>query len=144
MTQDLKTLAHEYFVARKNYEDQKEAASKAHAFMNAAKGKLVEAIMDSDFRNFTEEDGTRVSLRRQFSVAVNQENQDDVRNWLMEKAGDYKPYQKTTLDKSAVTAFVKEQVEKGELPEFEVPAFFNLNTYPDITVAGWQNKKALL
>lgn len=133
-----------YCEARLQAEQMKEAASKAWQAFKIAEAELVDAMLEDEVTSWKDTDGANVGLRRQFSIACNQENAQEVEDWLQLTTGDAQHYMKTALDKASVQAYVKDQVESGELEEANVPDFLKMSTRPGITVRGWEQKKATL
>lgn len=119
-----------------------EKASRLAADLENAKRKieqeLVDAMLDEGLKSFKLEGGVTISLRKRFDCSVNQENAQQVEDWLMEKYGDVRPFQKFVLYKPAVVAQLKSEAEKGKLDETKIPAFLNLKQTPGITVRGFQ------
>lgn len=129
-----------YAVARKRYEEQKKLLTEMDAERRKLEQAVVDALIDAKTKTFTLENGMTVSLRKRFDASVNQENAEQVEEWLMEFTGDIAPFQKMVLYKPAVMKMLKDKFEKDELDLTAVPEFLNLKTTPGITVRGWQGE----
>lgn len=125
-----------YITARKEQNKIKELSKAAEAVRRKAEAELVDAMVDAGMKSFKLEDGTSVNLRKRFDCSVNQDNNDQVENWLRETEGDVSPFQKLVLYKPAIVKMLKERAEREELDETKIPDFLNLRTTPGITVRG--------
>ena len=126
-----------YRKARATYEEIHAESSKAHREMENAKHRLVDSLIDSGQKAVAFEDGCSVNLRRAFRISVTKDNEWSIREWANQAVGSDKQFEKTALDKPALTEYLKERVEKGEMQASDVPDFFKLKTSPDLQVNGW-------
>lgn len=93
-----------------------------------------EALLDQGLQNVRCEDGATIYLHNIFSISVTQDNESAVRAWLIDEFGDDQPFVQEKVSKSALSAHLKDAIEKGELGEFDVPEFLKLNTHPDVRI----------
>lgn len=135
-----------YAEARLQAEQMKEAYSAAHATFKRAETELVDAMLEDDVSKWTDTSGASIGMRRQFTIKCNTENAQEIADWLQLVTGDAEPFKKMSLDKSGVTAFLREKCETpaespDHLAESNVPLFFDLKTHPTVSVRGWEKKK---
>lgn len=128
-------ICDDYLAARHEWEEAKKFASHLHDRVEAKKTQLIDAMLAENMRAYPRKDGLLISLRRSFSCSVTQENTDQIREWLVEKLGDDKPYVKEVVDKPALTEHLKEMAETTDLADF--PEFLRVSTRPDVAVRGW-------
>lgn len=129
-----------YYAARRAYDEAHAASQAAFAAMADTERELIDCMLDEGVKSFKLDDGTTVSMKRQFAISVNQDNEFLLREWLTEEEGDIELFSKKTLDKSAITARIKERIEAGTLDESTVPEFLKLNTRPSVMVMGWKKR----
>lgn len=129
-----------YAVARVRQEEAKKILSEREAEKRKCEQVLVDAMLDAKTKTYTLENGMTVSLRKRFDANVNQENSEQVEEWLLEFIGDVAPFQKKVLYKPAVMKMLKEKFENDELDLTTVPEFLNLKTTPGVTVRGWKGE----
>lgn len=130
-----------YALARKRSEEAKDAASRAYAEMKAAEAKLIDAMLEEEVSSWKDTSGASIGMKRSFTIACNADNADQVEEWLRTEAGDAEPYKKVSLDKAAVTAYVKSRCEEKQEDPAKMPAFLNVSTRPIIAVRGWEKHK---
>lgn len=133
----VKKICDDYLSLRAQYELAKEHAASLHAAMQHAKVALIDAMLAEGMKGYPRDDGIRITLKRSFQCSVTQENQDAIREWLLEEQGDDAPYVKEVVDKQALLVLLKEQHEKGT----ELPEFLRVSARPDLSVSGWKNRR---
>lgn len=127
-------LADRYIAARVEASELRRQAKEAGARVRQLERELVEAMADQHVRNFALENGVAIALRRQFKVSVTRANEDQVREWLQERTGDYMPFTRETLQKKPIEELCRSIVEE-EGPE-AIPACLRLFTMDGVTVRG--------
>lgn len=135
-----------YCEARLNQENMKALATEAWSAFKLAEAQLVDALLEADppLRSVPDACGATASMRASFSISCNKDNEQDVEEWLREDTGDAEPFKVTKLDKAAVRAHVKKEVEDNGVAMDSFPDFLNVDSRPTISVAGWEKKKAEL
>lgn len=139
MTQHLNKFA-TYCEKRAAYDKAHALSSAAYAELAKAERELVDSMNDEQVAGFEMVSGDRklkVSLRRNFSIAVNRDNEFQVREWLTDHEGDIQLFTKEELNKAAISDLIRRKVAEGEMEEGEVPEFFKLKTQPSVVVRGW-------
>lgn len=129
-----------YCEKRAAYDKAHAASSKAYAEWAEAERELVDSMNDENVAGFemkSEERKLKVSLRRNFSVAVNKDNEFQIREWLTDTEGDIRLFTREELNKSSISNHIRDKIAKGELNEGDVPEFFKLKTTPSVIVRGW-------
>lgn len=133
----------EYYEARANYDDLKQLSNTAERVMRNAEAKVVDALLDESSMGVKRNDGTFVSLRQHFSLSVNAENQESIREWLVSTEGDDSPFVEEKVNKVALTELIKSKMnDHSDLNTLEedFPLFLNLSTRPGLSVRGWKTR----
>lgn len=133
--------AEAYFAARRKHDEAKAIADAAYREVQRTERELVDEMLDHQMQNFTlrtEAGDLQVSMREEFSMAVNKDNEFLVSEWLQQTEGDVRQFVKEILHKPTIVAHVKKLIESGKLDRAAVPEFFQLNTYPSLQVRGWK------
>ena len=121
------------------YEEAHELSAKADAAHKAAKKLLVEAMGEEERDAFKHsETGLRFDLREVFSIACNEKNEDEMKDWLHEVYGDIEEFTTAKLSKKTVTARLKQDIEAEELDEYDVPDFVGLKKHKDVWCLGFK------
>ena len=128
----------EYAAARRAHDEAKAGIVALDAEQRRLERELVDAMIDAKLKNFTLEGGMVIGLRKRFDISCNQENNDQVEQWLTETYGDVAPFQKLVLYKPAVVKHLKDLAAEEKLDETKIPDFLNLRMTPGVTVRGWQ------
>jgi len=128
----------QYSAARRAHDEAKAEATRLAGEQSRLEKELVDAMIDAKLKSFSLDGGMTVSLRKRFDISCNQDNHDQVEQWLMQEYGDIAPFQKLVLYKPAVVKHLKDLAEDEKLDESAVPDFLNLKTTPGVTVRGWQ------
>jgi hypothetical protein len=128
-----------YCAKRKAYDIVHAASAKAWKELNDAERELIDSMNDEGVAGFEvkAEEKLKVSLRRNFSIAVNKDNEYLIRDWLTETEGDVQLFTKEELNKSAISELIRQKIDAGKLEEDAVPPFFKLKTTPSLVVRGW-------
>ncbi len=134
----MEALIDEYVQTRMAYDVAHEASNKADKAFKAAKAKLVEGMVAAQETGKKMDYGLGFSLRKQFSISCNPDNEVEVKNWLHETYGDVSEFTVEKIAKKTVEEKIKDDIEDGKLDEFEVPDFMNLKTRPDVSCTGWK------
>jgi hypothetical protein len=129
-----------YASKRKAYDLAHAASAKAWKEMADAERELIDSMLTENVASFesTAEGRYKVSMRKNFAIAVNKDNEFLVRKWIEDTEGDIKLFTKEELNKSAITQLIKQKVADGQLDEHEVPEFFKLKASPSLMVRGWE------
>lgn len=140
---ELQPLIDEYLDTRMAYDAAHAISSSKYAQHQAAKAKLVEAMVEKEQQSvkFGEESryaGMHFFLQSQFSISCNAQNEDDVKDWLHERYGDVHEFTAMKVVKKAVEERLKNDIEGDQLDEFEVPDFMKLKTRPDVSCRGYK------
>ncbi len=132
----------EFYLAKENYERAHEISAQAHGIMKGAELSAVDAMLEEGVKSMGRDDGTHVSLRKQFQCSVTVDNEDQVREWLTEVEGDDAQFVVEKVHKPALLEWMKEKFEKAVMDEGEVPEFLKFTQHPALTVRGWKTRKA--
>ncbi len=121
-------------------------AKQATNEFRAAEWELIDQMLDDDVRSVPDASGSSVSTARQWTIACNAENKLEVEQFLVETYGDVEVFKTFILDKGAIVAKLRADCEDEdhELVEDELPAFFGLNTRPQLRIKGWDKKKGAI
>lgn len=129
-----------YYETRRRHDIAKRTATEAYRSMKDAEGKLIEAMMEIGVSNLDYmDDGSSVVFVGGLSVSVTEKNEAEVREWLRESYGDDAPFEKVSMDKTAITNRIRHDIRSGELSETEVPDVMKLKQFPGIRVNGWKS-----
>ena len=129
---DLRELIDEWRELRdrcKELESEKSACERERAKVGA---KIRELMQDQKLQTVKTDENETVYLHRIFNISVTQDNEADLRGWLIETFGDDQGFLETKVNKSAVTERIKRALDNDELGEFDVPDYLKLNTHPDV------------
>ena len=132
-----------YYEWRRRHQEAKAAAADIAQRLWHAEQALIDAMLNEDMKTMKREDGTTVSLRRKFSCSVTQKNQDDIRDWLVERFGDDSEYVKEIVDKPALAAKLQSMLDEDEIEIDNLPEFLSASTRPAVSVRGWGNLEEL-
>ena len=129
-----------YRDARLFYEEARELANNLEAEWRVEEAKLVDMMLEEGLANFTNDDGTRPTLTKNVTIKCNQDNEDVVREWLVDEVGDDADFVEEKVNRFKVQAHVKKLLEGGA-SESDFPDALGLNTRPAIRVYGWEKSK---
>jgi hypothetical protein len=132
----------DYYEARAYWDRVHAESSAAHTAMKRAETEAVEAMLDEDITSIGRDDGTHVSLRKQFLCSVTEHNEDRVREWLTEVEGDDAQFVVEKVHKPALVEWMKDKFEQAVMDEGDVPEFLKFTQRPALTVRGWKTRKA--
>ncbi len=135
------TKIDEYLDAREAYELADQKQKLAGKKMRAAEWELVDNMLAEGVPSVGLDTGIHVGLRKYFGVEVTLQNQQQIREWLLETTGDDAPFVIEKVNRAAVIEWLKEKIESEVLDEGSVPPYFKLNTRPGITVRGWKDRE---
>lgn len=135
---EIQTLIDQYIETRLAYDDAHAISSQADTAHKAVKAQLVEAMVAAREKGKKMDYGLSFNLRNRFSISCNEDNEEDVKEWLHERYGDIEQFTTLKVAKKAVEEKLKDDIEGEELDEFDVPAFMNLKTRPDVSCTGWK------
>lgn len=132
---DLKELAARYVEKRADYDRAHKASQEAHRIWRQAETDFIDEMLDQHIKTWRHsESGALFSLSERFHVSVTQDNNESIRRWLLENAGDDAPYLTEVCSKKAVTDYVRDLVNKNREEDREdedgIPAFLGLKTAP--------------
>lgn len=137
MSAELNAKIDAYYEARKAYDEAHRLSSEADKARRAAERALVDFMIEHQIKKVSRDDGTTPILVSATSIACNQENAEQIREWLVETEGDDTDYMVTVLSKPAVLELVKKKIKKGADPS-EFPEFLKCDTRPTLRVDGWK------
>jgi len=121
------------------YEEAHAISSKADATHKAAKRKLVEAMAAEERTALKHsETGLQFDVRQVFSIRCNQDNEDQMKDWLHDTYGDIEEFTTQKLSKSTVTDRIKADIEAETLDEYDVPDFVGLTKGSDVWCLGFK------
>ena len=129
-----------FYEAREEYDRLHEMSSAAYATMKDAERAAVDKMLEEGTKSVGRDDGTHVSLRKQFSCSVTVDNENQVREWLTEVEGDDAQFVVEKVHKPALVEWMKKKFEGETMDEGDVPDFLNLSTSPALTVRGWKSR----
>lgn len=135
---EIEELIEEYISTRLSYDDAHALSSQADKEHKAAKAKLVDGMVKAREKGKKMDYGLNFNLRNVFSISCNQENEDQVKDWLHDRYGDIEQFTTLKVDKKTVEEKLKADIEGEALDQFDVPDFMNLKTRPDVACAGWK------
>jgi acyl carrier protein len=130
----------EYAAARREYEAAKAEASRLEGIRRKLESELVDAMVEAGVKSYQTTDGVTVSLKKRFDISVNQENAEQVEEWLMKTVGDVTPFQKFVLYKPAIVKWLKKEVEEERIDDTTAPQFLNMRSTPGIALRGWKGE----
>lgn len=133
-----------YLQTRIDYKDAKAESDAADRRHKAAKAALVEAMLEEQQSGYKPTDdspfcGLSFYLSNDFSIRCNEENEEELKSWLHERYGDIAEFTILKAHKPSITERLKEDIEGGELDEFDVPDFVGLNTRPNVGCRGFDS-----
>ncbi len=138
----VQTALENYYACRAHYDQVHNLSSIAHKNMKDAERLAVDAMLDEGTKSIGLDDGTHVSLRKQFNISVTVNNEDQIREWLTEVEGDDSEFIHEKVNKAAVVEWMKIQIlEVGDLDEGDVPDFMSFSQHPGLTVRGWKTRE---
>ena len=140
-TTDIMHRANALLRARESHLETKKVQEEAYSIVQQKERELVECMLEIQLQNFEMGNGIKISLREEFSLHVNKDNEFQVSQWLQETQGDVRQFTKESLHKPAIVALIRKLVEGGSLEKSAVPAFFGLNTYPSLQIRGLSSKE---
>ena len=135
MSDSFKELILCYRLARKAHEDALEHTEKLYKDRAQLERQVVEAMLEGNHRRL-DHDGALIYLSDHVGVAVNQQNQADVVQWLNTRRGGVDDFMVLQLDGARVKRMVRKELEDGALPS-EYPDFMKVSTRPRLNVRGW-------
>ena len=124
-----------YREAREGYNEAHKISQQAHQKWKDTERDFIDAMLNERVKTFKHlETGEVFGLSERFGVSVTENNNDQIRNWLVDEAGDDAPFISEVCNKQAVTDYVKTRVEKNRQEdkgdEDGIPEFLNLKTRP--------------
>lgn len=134
----MQELIDEYVETRLAYDDAHAISVEADKKHKTARRRLVEGMEKVSNTIDPPEIALKFTLSTKFSIACNQDNKEDVKEWLHEHYGDIEEFTEQALVKKTVEERLKADIEGEELDEFDVPDFFDLKTRPDVSCTGWK------
>ncbi len=131
----IKQQADAYYDARAAYKEAKANSDKLYWEMKGIENDLIDSLLDEDLQGFKRTDGVSVNLQSQVSISVTQENNSDIRHWLLATVGDDVGFVRETVHKGSLYEYVKTQIEEGK-DASEFPDFLKVSTRPTLYVRG--------
>jgi hypothetical protein len=139
MNDELNARVDAYYEARDAYDEAHRISSEADGLRRQRERELVDYMIEHQIKKFERTDGTTPILVSATSIACNQENAEQIREWLTEKVGDDTDFMVTVLHKPAVLEYVKKEIKAGADPT-EFPEFLKCDTRPTLRVDGWKSR----
>lgn len=136
-----------FYRARARYEEADRSAKAFYKIKQTREREMIEAMLEAETKGVRREDGTYCGWKRNVRISVTQENDADIREWLLETTGDDSDFLATKCNKSAVEEHVKKLVGENEAIDADddddtekhvIPQFFKLNQHPVANVTGWK------
>lgn len=134
----IETLIDDYVATRLAYDEAKAASSQADKVHKVAKAKLVAEMEANDYKGINKVYGLTFDIRSPFSIKCNDDNEEDMKAWLLERYGDIEEFSDYKLRKKSVRSRIQEDIDGELLDEFDVPDFVGLKTNPDVWCTGWK------
>ncbi|GBE23747.1 hypothetical protein BMS3Bbin02_00012 [bacterium BMS3Bbin02] len=132
--------------AKAEAEGADDLAKLANAKFRKAEWELIDQMLDDDVQGVPDKSGSFASTSRQWTIACNQENKNEVETFLVDTFGDAEVFKTFVLDKSAIRAKLRKECENEEsdIVEDELPEFFKLNTRSQLRIKDWEKKKGAI
>jgi len=125
-----------FYEAREAYEQAHKLSGEMFAAMKDAERAAVDKMLEEGLKSMGRDDGTHVSLRKQYTCSVTLDNEDQVRQWLVDTNGDDAQFVVEKVHKPALLEWMREKaMEVGDVPDF-----LKLNTTPALSVRGWKTR----
>jgi hypothetical protein len=133
----------EYYNARRAYEKLDLARKMAGEQMREAEQRLIAAFHEQGWYTSGPQlaDGTKVILRNTAGIRLNDGNRADAIEWVRQRYGDSDAFCEVKLSKAKLEKQIKEDIEKGELQEHDLPESLSYQVRPVVTVQGWSTVK---
>lgn len=138
--------ANTYLAARQAYDLIHKESQATHKAMKMAEYDLIDAMLNEsapsiglDIDGDGEKDVT-ISLRKQVSCSVTKENEDEIRNWLVEMNGSDEDFIVEKVHKPALLEWLRERVGEDMTDESVLPASLKFSTRPGLQVRGLNSK----
>jgi hypothetical protein len=133
-----------YLQTRVDYKDAKAASDAADKIHKGAKAALVEAMLEEQQQGYIPADdspfqGLSFHLSDDFSIKCNAANREEVKTWLHERYGDLAEFTFEDVSKPSVVERLKNDIQGEKLDQDDVPEFFGLNTWPNVSCRGFDN-----
>lgn len=126
-----------YLEARSVYDNIHKLSQEAHQKMKSMEYELVDEMLNTGVSSQGMDDGLSIHLRKQYNCSVTQQNEEQVREWLIETEGDDSQFVVEKVNKPALLEWMK---DKGLEPD-DAPEFLKLSTRPGLTVRGWNKRE---
>lgn len=137
---DLMDHAAEYLKARARADCAKQIAKEDEKAWRQVEADMIAAMLAKKEQFFKMPNGLSFGLSERFSISVTQENEAQVRAWLIETTGDDGPFLQEVPNKPAVQEHVKKLVEvnrkAGDTDSEGLPEFLNVKTSPKLSCRG--------
>jgi hypothetical protein len=130
-----------YYDLRMRAEIAKRTASVAKQAMDEAERQLVAVMMDCGVRSLKLDDGSKPYLSSGVSIRCNEDNADDVRDFVNKQGWDAESLSTSKLDKWQVYEKVVDGLETGDLNELDIPQALGFKRYTKLNVEGWKTRK---
>lgn len=136
----LQQLTDEYIDTRMAYDVAHATSSAADKAHKAVKKQLVDEMLEVSRTIDNDEipEGMKLRLVDKFSVKCNEDNEEEVKDWLHDRYGDIEEFTKPKLHKKTIVERLQADIEGGELDQFDVPEIMDLKNGPQITCDGWK------
>ncbi len=137
---ELKDHADLYLTMRRRADEAKEIAKEHETRWRQVEADMIAAMLAKKEKFFKMPSGLSFGLSERFSISVTQENEAQVRAWLVETTGDDGPFLQEVPNKPAVQEHVKKLVEvnrkAGDSDSEGLPEFLNVKTSPKLSCRG--------
>lgn len=137
---ELMEHAKHYLRARNEADMAKKRQKEREAEWRQIEADMITAMLAKKEKFFKMPSGLSFGLSERFSISITEENQAQVRAWLVETTGDDGPFLVEVPNKPAVQEHVKKLVEvnrkAGESDSEGLPEFLNVKTSPKLSCRG--------
>lgn len=122
--------------------EKAEAEYKTQArVLKAIEYRMIALMDETQVKNVPTEDGLTFGKRRHYGFKNNEENRQQIREWLVGDIGDDSPFIEEVVSRSALRELIKDRVENGGKTEESFPQFLNVSFTPIAVVTGWKKFK---
>jgi hypothetical protein len=131
----LKDRIEDFTIARNAYKQMRKQADDLYHRMKEMESELVHAMSDDNLQSVRDADGVSIQLASRVSCSCTEENNGQIRDWLMETVGDDTGFVRPMVHKRSLLEYLKGQLENGHT-DADFPDFLRVNTSPMLKVGG--------
>jgi hypothetical protein len=133
-------LLDEYKEQRIRAEQTEAVAKYEKKKLEAIKYKLVDILVERKLPRVCDEHLT-FSKKRDCGFRLNEENTDQVRDWLVQETGDDMPFVEEKVSRRALKEYIEDRVLQDGWEAEDFPTFLGVSLHPNASVAGWKRFK---